>query len=859
MRKHIHIILVVFLVLGFGSLSGQKNSVSDLYLNSGTDDFATIQNTMNQYFEGKSTGQGSGYKQWKRWEYLAERRLTPDGKVANWAARNFDEYKEYTKGSANLDNGDQTDAANGYWTSLGPTDFTWGNGWNGGVGRLNCIAFHPSNSSIFWVGAPAGGLWKTSNGGTSWTPITDGMPSIGVSGIAVDYTNTNILYILSGDGDGGDTYSIGVLKSTDGGDTWLATGLTYAVTSSVRGYKLLMHPTNHLILFVVASDGVHKTANGGSTWTLVKSGSFRDIEFKPGDPTIVYAAGNSTEFWRSTNTGDTWTEITSGVPTSASRMAIGVTPDAAGYVYLLTGPDTGPGSYKGTFLSTNSGVSFSTRSTTPNILGYSSVGGDDKSQSTYDLAIAVSRIDNADVMIGGINTWTSANWGTSWTITSMWNNTGGIGYTHADIHGLEINPLNDYVYCVSDGGVFRSTNFGSTWSDLTSGIAHTQIYRLAGYEPNSNLHTFGAQDNGSNKWTGGAAMLHMLGADGMDCMIDHTNSNILYNAIQDGGLRKSTNGGTTFSNVEPDTIGGSWVTPFIMSPANSSIIYAGFDDVFKSTNGGGSWSNMGADGRGAMAMGTSNTSRIYASNGATIYRSDDAAVSWTNVSAGLPGITITFIAVDPSNSLNVFITLGGYTAGQKVYESLDGGATWTNKSGSLPNVPANCIAYENTNGVPADALYVGNDIGVFYRDDNHTDWIPFRNGLPTVPVFDIEINETSGVLTVGTYGRGLWRSTLFNTCEPNFLLTVANDPSNPNYTGYQFYEASNYVQSSRTITGGLGTDVQYKADNYVKLTTGFHAMANSLFQAKLGPCNLGAPMANSIIKVRGIYIGKINE
>ena len=859
MRKHIHIILVVFLVLGFGSLSGQKNSVSDLYLNSGTDDFATIQNTMNQYFEGKSTGQGSGYKQWKRWEYLAERRLTPDGKVANWAARNFDEYKEYTKGSANLDNGDQTDAANGYWTSLGPTDFTWGNGWNGGVGRLNCITFHPANSNIFWVGAPAGGLWKTSNGGTSWTPLTDGMPSIGVSGIAVDYTNTNIIYILSGDGDGGDTRSIGVLKSTDGGDTWLSTGLTYVATDAVRGYKLLMHPTNHLILFVVSNDGIHKTINGGSSWTKVKTGSFVDIEFKPGDPTIVYAAGNSTEFWRSTNTGDTWTEITSGVPTSASRIAIGVTPNATGYVYLLTGPDTGSGSYKGTFLSTNSGVSFSTRSTTPNILGYSSVGGDDKSQSTYDLAIAVSRLDFNDVMSGGINTWFSGDRGANWTITSMWNNSGGIGYTHADIHGLEINPLNNYVYCVSDGGVFRSTNFGSTWTDLTSGIAHTQIYRVASYEPNVSLLTFGSQDNGSNKWTGVATMLHMLGADGMDCMIDHTNSNILYNAIQDGGLRKSTNGGTTFSNVEPDTIGGSWVTPFIMSPSNSSIIYAGFDDVFKSTNGGSSWTNMGVDGRGAMAIGTSNTSRIYASNSTTIYRSDDAAATWTNVSAGLPGITITFIAVDPSNSLNVFITLGGYTTGQKVYESVDGGVTWINRSGSLPNVPTNCIAYQNTGGIPADALYVGNDLGVFYRDDSHTDWIPFRNGLPTVPVFDIEINETSGVLTVGTFGRGLWRSTLFNTCESAYLLTAANDPSNPNYTGYQFYEASDNVQSSRTITGGLGTDVQYKADNYVKLTTGFHAMANSLFQAKLGPCNLGAPVTNSIIKVRGTYIGKSNE
>jgi hypothetical protein len=215
--------------------------------------------------------------------------------------------------------------------------------------------------------------------------------------------------------------------------------------------------------------------------------------------------------------------------------------------------------------------------------------------------------------------------------------------------------------------------------------------------------------------------------------------------------------------------------------------------------------------------------------------------------------------VDPANSLNVFVTLGGYTAGQKVYESIDGGATWTNKSGSLPNIPTNCIAFENTGGVPADALYIGNDIGVFYRDDNHTDWIPFRNGLPTVPVFDIEINETAGILTVGTYGRGLWRSNLYSTCAFGWVLSAANDPSNPNYTGYQFYEASSYVQSSRTVTGGLGTDVQYKAADYVKLTTGFHAKANSLFQAILGPCNLGAPMTNGLIKVRGTYIENSKE
>lgn len=860
MRKHTYyyITLIAFLILCTGSLSGQNN-VSDLYLNAGTDDFTTIQNTMNQYFEGRDQGRGSGYKQWKRWEYLAERRLTPDGKVANWAARNWEEYQNYLQSLPESDNGEPTDVTNGYWTGLGPSDFTWGNGWNGGVGRLNCITFHPTSSSTFWVGAPAGGLWKTTDGGTSWTPLTDGMPSIGVSGIAVDYTNTNILYIFTGDGDGGDTRSIGVLKSTDGGDTWLSTGLTYSISSAVRGYKLLMHPTNHLILFTVSTDGIHKTTNGGTSWTQVKTGSFRDIEFKPGDPTIVYASGNSTEFWRSTDTGATWTETTTGVPTTASRIAIGVTPDAVGYVYLFTGGATGVGSYKGTYLSTNSGSSFSTRSTTPNILGYSSTGNDSDDQATYDLAVAVSRTNSADMIIGGINTWTSANWGTTWTITSMWDNSGGIGYTHADIHGLEINPLNNYVYCVSDGGVFRSTNFGSSWTDLTSGIAHTQFYCIAGYETNINLITGGTQDNGSNKWTGVPAMLHMLGADGMDCMIDHANSNILYNSTQNGGLRKSVDGGASFSSIKPAGSTGAWVTPYIMNPSTSTTIYGGYSDVYKSTNGGSTWTNMGADGRGAMAMGTSNTNRIYASSGSTIYMSDDAAVTWTNVSAGLPGITITYIAVDPDNSLRVFVTLGGYTAGQKVYESTNGGTSWTNRSGNLPNVPTNCIAYEDNNYVPADALYVGNDLGVFYRDDNHTDWIPFRNGLPTVPVFDLLINKTSGVLTAGTYGRGLWRSALYTSCPTDYFLTVGNDPSNPNYTGYQFYEASNSVSSSRIITGGVGTEVGYRANNFVKLETGFHAYANSLFQAKLGPCGLGsAPGTNTLIKVSGTYVKNNN-
>ena len=859
MRKYLFFPLFFFLFIGFVNVSAQSG-VEDMWLNPGTDDFATIQNTVNNYFIGKDQGRGSGYIHWKRWELMASNRLTSDGKVTNWAARTWDEYNNYKASLANAD-GSETDVPNGHWYSIGPTTYSNLAGWNPGMGRVNCITFHPSLANTFWVGTPAGGLWKTTDGGTTWTPLTDGMPVIGVSGIAVNYSNTNIIYILTGDGDGGHTKSIGVLKSMDGGDTWLPTGLTWTVPDNIRAYKLMMHPSNPEILFVAAradnvaaNAGIYKTVNGGQTWTQVKSGvRVFDMEFKPGNPTIMYATGG-TQFFRSTNTGDTWTTITAGVPVNANRMAIGVTPASANYVYLLAGPSTGVGSFVGEFLSTNDGLDFTTRSTTPNILGYEANGMDNENQSGYDLATAVSRTEGNKLMIGGINTWTSSNWGTTWAITSMWDSrVPGYEYTHADIHGLEINPLNNYVYCVSDGGVFRSVNFGATWTDLSEGLAITQWYRIAGVDNNSNLIIGGTQDNGSNKWTGGANMQHIQGADGGDCMIDYTNTNILY-ASYNGALMKSVNAGVSFNYIGPTYDG--LLAPFIINPNDHLTIYGGYNNVYKSTNGGSSWTNTGIAGGSAMAIGTSNSQRVYAASGSSIWMSSDGAAIWTPIGASLPNYSITGIAIDPTNSFSVFVTLGGFTAGEKVYHSTDAGTTWTNISGSLPNIPTNCIAFQNTGGVPQNAIYIGTDIGVFYRDNNHTDWIPFRNGLPTVPVWDLEINETNGILTAGTFGRGLWRSALYSSCASAWVLTPANDPGNPNYTGYQFYEASSYVQSSRIITGGLGTDVQYKADNYIKLTTGFNAREHSLFQAKLGPCNLGAPASYNALNVKGVFIEK---
>jgi hypothetical protein len=839
---------LVFSILTAGYMLGQ-DSPWEIWLNPKTDDFATIQRDVENYFVGKDKfAQGSGYKQFKRWEYLQQDRLTEEGKIQNYAARNFDEYQAYQ----NMYGSRGTTSTYGYWSSLGPDYFVDGNGWNGGIGRVNCITFHPSNSSIIWAGCPSGGLWKTTNGGASWTPLTDGMPRIGVSGMVVNYSNTDIMYLLSGDGDGGDVNSIGVLKTIDGGVTWTSTGLTWAVTNVVRAYKILMHPTNPAILFVVSSNGIWKTTNSGSTWITVHTtsgSSYHDIEFKPGDPTIMYCCSGS-KFYRSTNTGDNWTQITSGVPGSAGRMAIGVSPNDVTNVYLFAGPSYTNGTFVGMYRSTDSGLNFATKSTTPNILGYSNVGNDSDDQNYYDHCIAISRTDVGTLITGAINCWRSGNFGLtgSWALSSMWNNLPGADYTHADIHALEINPLNDFLYCGSDGGFFRSTDFGNNWTDLSDGLAITQIYRMAGYETNTNLLINGTQDNGSNKWTGGTTMTHVLGADGMDCMIDNTNTNILYNSIQYGNLYKSTNGGTTYGFIAPLVDAGPWVTPYVMQVNDPLTIYGGYDDIYKSTNGGSSWTNLGYSGTGAMALGgSSNPLRVYASVDGTntIYMSNDGGANFTNVTNNLPSGDITFIAVDPNYSYAVFVTYGGYNSANKVFESMNAGTTWTNITGSLPNIPVNCIAYQDANYNPADALYIGTDVGVYYRDDDIGDWIPFMNGLPATMVFDLEVYEASGVITAATYGRGYWQSALYTSCPTSYALDPGDDPSNPNYTGFQHYEASGTITSTRIITGGIGTDVTYKAGTSVTLQQGFHVRANNKFKAILGPCSGTNPPANN--------------
>lgn len=726
-------------------------------------DFYEIQAEFNAYWANRTYERGKGWKPFKRWENFMEPRVYPSGKrpPANLA---WDETLRFRRSYPN-----PAGWRAGNWTPLGPA--VWqSSSYNPGNGRINVILRDPNNVNTLYVGTPSGGLWKSADGGSSWSCLTDHLPVIGVSAIAIPASNSNTIYIGTGDGDASDTYSIGVLKSTDGGATWNPTGLNWAVTGNRLIRRMVIHPTDPNTLWLVSNVGIFKTTNGGDTWTQSLSGtSFFDIEIKPGDPNTLYAAGR--RFYRSIDGGNSWTQITMGVPaqSSVNRMSIAVSPNQPNWIYLLAGDNADSGFY-GLYRSTDSGLSFSLQSNSPNIMGGSDDGSSSGGQSWYDIAMAVSPTNAQELYVGGINVWKSTDAGQNWQIKSHWVYPSALGYTHADIHWLDF--FGSSLFCGSDGGVFRSNNGGDNWTDLSAGLEITQFYRMGGTPQNPNLLLAGSQDNGSYRYNAGT-WTHILGADGMEALIDYSDPQILYCAIQNGGLRRSTNGGNSFTNIV-SSIGepGAWVTPYVIDPVNPQTLYLGLIDMWKTTNRGNTWAQISNFGNTAylrsVAVAPSNPQVLYAATYTKIYRSDDGGGTWTEITAGLPSSSISYIAVHPNDPQTLYLTLSGYAAGNKVMKTTNGGATWSNISTNLPNLPANCIAYQA--GSP-EGLYVGTDVGVYYKDSTLSNWVAFMDGLPNVVVSELEIHYGANKLRAATFGRGIWETPLYT---PSALPPVAN-------------------------------------------------------------------------------------
>ena len=757
MKRIFTLFTLLFIVLS-GSTQ-QRTSWNEL--REQTTNFYQIKAAFQEDYRNVDMTSIRGWKQFKRWEYFYERRVFPHGDLEQYRHAVL-AYQQEFAAARNV----QSRIAVSNWTFIGPNTVPSG---GGGAGRLNKVHVVPGTTNQYVVTSPGGGVWTYN--GTTWSTSTDFLSQIGFGDVAINPTNTNIMYATSGDNDNSDAPCIGVYKSTNGGVTWQVSGLT----TVNRMYRIIVHPTSPNIVLVATNSGVYRSTDSGANWTLVLfETNIRDMEFKPGDPNVIYAAKMSatTVLYRSVDAGASFssTGIGSGLPTTSNgRAAIAVTDADPNYVYILIGATNN--GYKGVYRSVDSGLTFTTQSTSPNLLGWSNTGGDTGGQQWYDLALAASPSDKDLIVVGGVNIWRSSNGGVNWSIVGHWTGSGA-PYVHADIHDLSFGSNGTTVYAGTDGGIFikGDINTPDAWTDLSNGLAIAQMYAMGQSTQSQNKVLSGWQDNGTNLWNGTASWSRPIGGDGFESIIDYSDDTYQYGELYYGNIRRSTNSGTSFSTIvnsggSAGTVSedGEWNTPYVINPRNPLSLYVGKSRVYKSVNRGTNWTALATFGSAsslidAMAIAPSDTNYIYASKSGQLWKSVNNGVSFSEITAGLPGSFISYIAVDESSPDIVYVTLSNTVANSKVFVSTNGGGSWTNISNGLPNLPANTIALDTTSST--NAMYVGMDAGVYYRDDNNTTWAAFSSNLPNVEITELEIQYGAQKIRAATYGRGLWESPL---------------------------------------------------------------------------------------------------
>lgn len=806
--------------------------------------FLSLQTEFRNWKSPKELQNVKGWKWFKRWEHHYDQRLNPNGSLPD--------LNEYVNTLKSMRSQNKSASQSNSWIPFGPNELPPSFGPSShGMGRINCIAFHPTDSNIMYVGVAQGGIWKTVNAGQSWTPISDQLPIIRISDIAIDPNNTNTLYASVGDyaylgvalkTDGRKRhthYGIGIYKSTDAGLTWLPTGLTFEQNnldaSLIR--RVIVNPANSNELIAVGIEGIWKSYDAGQNWTKKSSEIIWDLEENPKNINTLYAStgyvfnlneGNA-GIMKSTNFGESWTVLNTGIPSqNAQRVEIAVSYSDTNYVYAITcGIDRG---LEGFYASTNGGSTWTKRydsNSDINLLGWysdNSPGG----QGTYDLAIVVDAKDKNKVYVGGINMWGTANGGTSWNGVSFWLPYYGEKFLHADQHQYKYNPLNDAYFVANDGGLYRSDSiiigtwnsgdpnyeFPTRWKFVSNGMQITSFYRL-GLRNEFGDVIAGAQDN-STFYKEGNSWVNIIGGDGMECALHPTDRQTLYGSYQFGNFVQSFDGGMSYQGLfYPFDEDGEWTTPFKISKNNPDVLYIGYGNIYKSTNEGITFdkiSNFPTMSNGSHApisffdVANSNENYLYVAkrinhqlNEKTkIYVSTNGGSTWSNSSAGLPdSLYATYISVDNETPTTAWIVFSGFASGQKVYKTTDAGQTWTNISFNLPNIPMNTIV--NQPGSNKNIVYVGTDNGVFYTYDGANEWYPYNNLLPNVIVSELEIHADSNKLFAATFGRGIWVSDLLSSS-----VGINNNPINeakinlyPNTNKSRFNVDIDNIQSNK--------------------------------------------------------------
>lgn len=709
-------------------------------------------------------------------DYMFMQRAYPSGEIKTDAYKTAIQWKKQ-----------QERSMGGSWEFVGPTNIG---------GRITDIEIPIDQPQTYYIGAASGGIFKTTDGGITWSPIFDEQEMLSIGDIAISKNNTDIVWVGTGEvnaGGGSLAYDgDGIYKSEDGGATWEIKGLPDVGSIG----KVLIDPNDENTLFVGAmgplfkndlNRGVYKTEDGGTTWEqklfVSDSTGVIDMAIHPSNGNIVYAAswervrrperndyfGETSRIYRSTDGGDNWTELTNGLPTAGTnkgRISIDISESNPDVLYAHFTDTNG---ITGIYKTVDGGDTWTT-------LNAGSVSG--TSYEWWFGGLFIDPTDENTVYYVGFTNFKTTDGGNTWNST--------FDNVHVDQHAVAFNPTNsDEVLLGNDGGLYKTANGGASWTkDNTLPI--TQFYRCYVDPNNENKVYAGAQDNGTNRTQTGSLddWQPIYGGDGFQPLVDHEDTNTIYAMYQYGNMGKSVDNGSSWFGVSGPGSRKNWNTPVVFDPNDSQIIYYGANQLYKSINGGSSWSAISPDltngsGGGNLTFGSLTTIDVSAFNAnkvvtgsddGNVYLTTDGGINWTNVSETLPNRWVTKVLTSTIDPGTVYVTFSGYRFGSNeghVYVTYDNGESWNDLSSSLPDIPVNDIV-EDASG----KLYLATDIGVLASGNGGALWEPLNSGMPTVVVNDLHIQESSQYLYAATYGRSMYKFDLSQVVLGNDSLEL---------------------------------------------------------------------------------------
>ena len=725
----------------------------------------------DSYWEGRDfTKKGSGYKPFKRWANHWENYLQKDGTIAPPAVL-WEAWEKKKKNEVLASQLNQPNVPIPSWSNIGPAIVANSATTTSGQGRLNTIIKDPLDSQTIYVGAPAGGLWKSSDNGVNWHPLTDHLPQIGVSGIAIDPIDNNIIYIATGDDDAGDSYSVGVMKSLDGGLSWNSTGLEYNWTNYKTTNEIFIDPYDNNTIWVASTDGLQKSIDGGDSWTIKLPGIIEDFRFKPlsdldisnGETLTIYAVGYDQDgisrFYKSIDAGESFS-ISPSIPENSNRIVLEVTKADSEKVYVLSAYDNGDGTYEGRnsfqglYVSDNSGSDFTKTAENDDIF--------QSGQSWYDMALTVADDDPDIVFVGVLDIWKSIDGGNDFNQLNRWW-VRDESFTHADIHFLRY--FEGDLYAGTDGGIYRSSDNGDNFEDLSNTLSISQIYSVATSKPNSSKLASGLQDCGGFGFSVGTWNSYH-GGDGMGTAVDPFDEDTYYGFTQYGSqLSVTTSGGQTSNMyIASGPVEGQWETP--LQFAKNGELYSGFDQLYILNDN--NWDSVSNHNFGSLLrhleMDPNNTNIIYAATYNEVFKSNDRGKTFELI-LSTDYYYIRDIEVHNSDSNTLWVI-----SSQELFESNDGGDSFVNLSSDLPAEANVSLAHQSYSD--NDALYLGTLLGVYYKDNTLNSWVSISENLPNVKVSDMEINSNDNILTISTYGRGVWQTPIPPVLRPTHDLDL---------------------------------------------------------------------------------------